>query len=191
MEVAIYHSVLGVRPGLIDVAARFNAAGHRVELVDQYDGRTFDSYDEASAFVEGIGFPALLASALDGVAHLDDGFVAAGFSNGAGMAEYVATQRSVSGVVLLSGAIPLNVLGVESWPAGVPAQIHATTRDPFRNQEWVDVLVSSIQETSKVEVFDYDGDGHLFTDPSLPMEYEPENAEKLWGRVIEFCNRHG
>jgi len=191
MEIAIYHSVLGVRQGLIDAADRLEASGHRVELVDQYDGRTFDSYEAASAFAAQVGFPALMASALDGVAHLGDGFLAAGFSNGAGMAEYVATQRSVAGVVLVSGAVPLSVLGVETWPSGIPVQIHATTRDPFRNQVWVDQLVSSIEKTSEVEVFDYDGTGHLFTDPSLPNEYEPENAERLWKRVAKFCKQHG
>ena len=92
-QIALFHSVLGVRPGVIDAAERLRAAGHEVEVVDQYGGRVFDDYDEASAHAETIGYPVLMDRAVAAVEHLRDGFVAAGFSNGGGMAEYVATQR--------------------------------------------------------------------------------------------------
>ena len=36
------------------------------------------------------------------------------------------------------------------------------------------------------EVFDYPGRGHLFTDPSLPDEYDAAAAELLWERVLAF-----
>ncbi len=93
-EVALFHSVLGVRPGILDAAERLRAAGHEVLVVDQYDGRVFDNYDEADAFVEAIGFPELMGRAAAAVEALRDGFLAAGFSNGGGMAEYVATGRT-------------------------------------------------------------------------------------------------
>lgn len=38
-----------------------------------------------------------------------------------------------------------------------------------------------------LEVFDYPGDGHLFTDPSLQGEYQPEQAALLWERVLAFA----
>jgi dienelactone hydrolase len=38
-----------------------------------------------------------------------------------------------------------------------------------------------------VEAFDYPGDGHLFTDPSLPGEYDVQQSEVLWERVLRFC----
>src|SRR5918997_2099327 len=84
--IALFHSVLGVRPGVLDAADRLRSAGHDVRVVDQYDGQVFDDYAEAGALVERVGFPALMAAALDAVADLPDGFVAAGFSNGSGMA---------------------------------------------------------------------------------------------------------
>ena len=37
-----------------------------------------------------------------------------------------------------------------------------------------------------LELFDYPGDGHLFTDPTLPKEYDPEATELLWSRVLPF-----
>ena len=51
-------------------------------------GQVFDTYDAGSSQVESIGgYPTLMGSALDGVKALPDGFVAAGFSNGGGLAE--------------------------------------------------------------------------------------------------------
>jgi len=188
-EIALFHSALGVRPGMHDAADRLRAAGHAVTLVDQYDGQVFDDYADAGRYVEHVGFPELMRTALEAVAPLEDGFIAAGFSNGAGMAEHVATQRTCGGVLLFSGALPLALLGGAVWRAGTPAQIHYTRDDPFREQEWVDALVTDIRAgDSHVEVFDYPGSGHLFTDPSLPAEHDPQAAALLWARAEAFCS---
>ena len=77
-HVALFHSVLGVRAGVVDAADRLRAAGHEVLVVDQYDGRVFDGYEEANAYVEEVGFPELMARALAAVEGLPDGFVAIG-----------------------------------------------------------------------------------------------------------------
>lgn len=187
-QIALFHSVLGVRPGISDAAERLRAAGHEVLVVDQYDGRVFDDYDEAGAFSEAIGYGALMARAAAAVEALPDGFVAAGFSNGGGMAEYVATVRPVAGVLMLSGALPVTMLGAEAWPAGVPAQIHYALDDPNRSQEWIDAVVDQVRAApATVETFDYPGAGHLFTDQSLSGEYDLEAADLLWERVLSFC----
>lgn len=158
-------------------------------VVDQYEGRVFDDYEEAGQFAEAIGYPALMGRAADAVQTLPDGFIAAGFSNGGGMAEYVATVRQVSRVLMLSGALPLSIIGVDAWPADVPAQIHYTEDDPFRNQEWIDAVAAQVRSSGgSVEVFDYPGAGHLFTDASLPAEYDQQAADLLWTRVISFCS---
>lgn len=168
-------------------ADRFRSAGHEVLLVDQYDGQVFDDYDTADAFAQSLGYPELMRRAVAAVEGLPEGFVAAGFSNGGGMAQYVATQRQTSGVLMLSGALPLHMLGSERWPTGLPAQIHYAQHDPFRQQEWVDMVTTTIQEAdASLEVFDYLGSGHLFTDASLPAEYQPEEAALLWQRVLAF-----
>ncbi len=96
-DVALFHPSFGVRPGVLDAAERLRRAGHQVLVVDQYDGLTFDDYDEADQYVERLGFPELMRRALVAVQDLPDGFIVAGFSNGGGMAEYVATQRRCSG----------------------------------------------------------------------------------------------
>ncbi len=188
-QIALFHSVLGVRPGVALAAERLRAAGHQVRVVDQYDGRVFDHYDEAGAFVETIGgYPALMSAAVAAVSDLEDGFVAAGFSNGGGMAEYVGSVRPLAGVVMLSGALPLEMLGVQDWPAGVPAEIHYTLADPFRRPGVPEALADQIRAAgAQVGFFNYPGDGHLFTDPSLVDEYDEVAAERLWGRVLQFC----
>lgn len=187
-DIALFHSVLGLRAGIHDAAERLRAAGHAVTMVEQFDGRVFDDYEGAAAHTEAVGFPVLMQRALEGVSELPDGFIVVGFSNGGGMAEHVATQRRVAGAVLVSGALPLEMLGVEAWPSDVPVQIHYTLDDPFRKQEWIDALAGMIESAgAPVEVFDYPGSGHLFTDASLPAEYDADAAELLWERVLAFC----
>jgi dienelactone hydrolase len=186
-SIALFHSVLGVRPGVIDAADRLRTAGHDVLVVDQYDGRVFDDYEEAGAHVDRVGFPALMQAAVDAVADLPDGMVVAGFSNGAGMAEYVATQRPCRGALLVAGALPLAVLGVGTWPAGVPVQVHHTEGDPKHSAEWLDAFAADVRRAGgAVEVVTHPGTGHLFSDPSLPAEYDAAATEALWQRALPF-----
>jgi dienelactone hydrolase len=191
-RIALFHSVLGVAPGILDAAERLRAAGHEVRVVDQYGGRVFDDLAEAGRFAEGIGYPALMHAAVDAVADLPDGFLCIGFSNGGGMSEHVAQRRAVGGVVLCSGALPLPMLGAEAWPAGVPAQLHYTVGDPFRQPGWAEEVVAAVRRAGgEAELFEYPGDGHLFTDASRPDEYDAESAALLWSRVLAFCAEHG
>ena len=42
-----------------------------------------------------------------------------------------------------------------------------------------------------IEVFEYPGVGHLFTDPTLPAEYDPVATETSWNRVLLFVRACG
>ncbi len=190
-HVALFHSVLGVRAGVYDAAARLEAAGHTVTVVDQYDGVAFDDYSEAGRHAAALGYPALMQRALEAVTELPSEAVYAGFSNGGGMAEFVAANRpGTLGVLMLSGALDPAQLGVQHWPAGVPAQIHYALDDPFRNDAGIDATRRVVEAAGgKVEAFlDYPGTGHLFTDPELP-EYDPTATKLLWQRVLQFLGR--
>ena len=192
--IALFPSVLGVRPGVLDAAERLRRDGHEVLVADLYDGRTFDDYPPALAFAEEeLGHAELLRRARAAVAGLPDGFVSAGFSLGCVMAVHVATQRPVSGVLMLAGAIPVSEFGGDAtWPAGVPAQTHSTLADPWREQEAVEQAVRDVEAGGgTLEVFDYPGTGHLFTDPTLPDEYDPVATETLWSRVLPFVRACG
>jgi dienelactone hydrolase len=188
--IALFHSALGVRPGIKEAAELLRGRGHDVHVVDQYDGRVFDDYESAMAYVTEVGFPALMSNALELTADLPEGFVTVGFSNGGGMAEYVAASRpGVRGVVMLSGALDPAEIGI-TWPKGVPAQVHYTVDDPFREQEGIDSVVAAVESAgATVEVFDYPGSGHLFADPSKTDEYQPAQAELMWSRVTDFLER--
>lgn len=190
-QIALFHSVLGIRHGVTDAASRLRADGHDVEVIDYYGGRQpFDDYDEASAFVDEVGFPELMRRVLAACENLEDGFIAMGFSNGGGMAEYVALHRPVAGVVMASGALPIAMLGATRWPEGVPAQIHYTTDDPFRDQASIDAVASAVRESAPLDLYvDYPGSGHLFTDESLASEYDEAATARFWERVLSFCRR--
>ena len=192
--VALFHSVLGVRQGVLDAAERLRQDGHDVLVADLYDGRTFDDYPPAMAYAhEELGQGELMRRARDAVAGLPDGFVSAGFSLGCVMAAHVAVQRPVSGVLMIAGAIPVSAFGDDvRWPAGVPAQTHSTLGDPWREQEEVDQAVRDVEAGGgTIEVFDYPGSGHLFTDPTLPAEYDPVATETFWSRALPFVRSRG
>jgi dienelactone hydrolase len=192
--VALFPSVLGVRQGVLDAAARLRGDGHEVLVADLYDGRTFDDYPPALAFAEEeLGHAELMRRARAAVADLPDGFVTIGFSLGCVLAVHVATQRPVSGVVMVAGAIPVSAFGADvRWPAGVPAQTHATLADPWREQDEIDQAVRDVAAGGgTLSVFDYPGSGHLFTDPTLPAEYDADATEAMWGRVLPFVRSCG
>ncbi|HEY5187163.1 MAG TPA: dienelactone hydrolase family protein [Actinomycetes bacterium] len=192
--VALFHSVLGVRQGVLDAAERLRQDGHEVLVADLYDGRTFDDYPPAMAYAhEELGQGELMRRATDAVAGLPDGFVSAGFSLGCVMAAHVALQRPVSGVLMIAGAIPVSAFGDDvRWPAGVPVQTHSTLGDPWREQEEIDQAVRDVEAGGgTIEVFDYQSSGHLFTDPTLPAEYDPVATETFWSRVLPFVRSRG
>lgn len=189
--IALFHSVLGVCAGVLDAADLLRSHGHHVTVVDQYDGNVFDDYAEADAYAKEIGYPALMKSALEAIADVERPFVVVGFSNGGGMAEYVAANTAgVCGALVLSGAFDPTMLGIETWPTTVPVQIHHTVGDPFRNQSWIDAVETLVRGSGpSIELFDYPGKGHLFTDHSLPAEYQAHDASLLWDRARSFLDR--
>ena len=186
--VVLFHSVLGVTRGLEESAELLRSHGHEVHVIDQYDGRTFDDYDPAMAHMREVGDEALMGKALELTADIPDGFVVGGFSNGAGMAQYVAGRRTVNGMLLFAGAMDPAWLEV-AWPPGVPAQIHQTVEDPWRDEGTDAAVAAGEAAGATVELFDYPGSGHLFADSSRPSEYQPEEAELMWSRVLEFLGR--
>ena len=196
--IALFPSVLGVRPGVVAAAELFRAAGHQVRIIHTYDGRVFDDYDEASVFAQSIGYPTLMDGALAAVADQKGPFVTAGFSMGAILAEYVAAARGgrgggVVGSLQFAGAMPLKEAGLTHWPAETPVQLHYAVDDPFRDEGRVTTFVAAVRESgSDLETFlDYPIAGHLFTDSSLVAEYNATSAALFFERALEFLGRAG
>lgn len=189
--VVLFHSVLGVRQGELDASARLRAAGHEVHLPDLWHGEVFDTYDPAMAFAREVG-DAHYERALASVADLPDGFVVGGFSMGSGAAVHVALERRVAGVLQLSGLNPVEWFGHTAvWPNGVDSQSHQMLQDPFRDPVEVQARSDIEAAGGVLDLFDYSGTGHLFTDPTLPDEHDAAATELMWTRVLPFVEAHG
>jgi dienelactone hydrolase len=194
-EVVLFHSVLGLRPGVIAAAEKLRAAGHTPHTPDYYDGEVFDDFDEGMRKEAEIGYQEIARRARESVAGLPEGLFYAGFSLGAVHAEVLAASRpGALGAVLMAGAVPVEALkeyfGVERWPEGVPLQVHYAADDPWVEPE---KEVASLGEDVRgaraaFEAHSYAGSGHLFFDPDLP-EYDRYSSEAMWDRVLAFLDR--
>ena len=135
-EVVLFHSVLGLRPGVIAAADRLRTAGHTVHTPDLYDGEVFDDLDEGMRKEEALGYREIARRARESVAGLPEGLVFGGFSMGVAHAELLTASRpGALGAVRMHGAVPVEGLseffGVDRWPEGVPVQVHYAAGDPW------------------------------------------------------------
>jgi len=198
-EIVLFHSVLGLRPGVKKAAEKLQNQEYIVHTPNLYDeGVVFDDYEKADAYLQSIGsYPELLKRTRESVVDLPDELIYAGFSNGGASAEYLAlTRPKARAAILFSGALPLEMLleiggdQQQNWPKSVPVQLHYTKNDPFRNQEWIDSFRESVSSSqAQLNFYEYPGEGHLFTDDSLPNEYNEESSKQLWERVFKFLNQ--
>lgn len=194
-EVVLFHSVLGLRPGVISAADRLREAGHTVYTPDLFDGEVFDELDAGMRKEEALGDREIARRAREAVTGLPEGLVYSGFSMGLVYAEWLAAERpGALGAVLMHGAVPPGGLseyfGIDRWPEGVPVQVHYAVSDPWVDAgEEVTPLGDAVSEAGAAfEEYVYPGSGHLFADPGLP-EYDPSSSEKMWERVLAFLTR--
>ena len=194
-EVVVFHSVLGLRPGVLGAADRMRAAGHTVHTPDLFEGEVFDDIDDGMRKEESLGFREIARRTEQAVAGLPAGLVFAGFSMGISYAEWLSASRpGALGAVLMHGAVPLEALteyfGVERWPEGVPVQVHYAVDDPWveAEQEVVPLGEDLRGAGAEFEEYVYPGSAHLFADPDL-AEYDRASSEAMWERVIAFLDR--
>ncbi len=186
-EVVLFHSLLGLRPALLDWAERLRARGHVVHTPDLYGGRVFDDMPTAAGWLKTIGFDGMLERAVASVSGLRGDLVYAGFSNGGACAELLAATRpGARAAVLVHAPLPIRDLGWSTWPAGVPVQVHFAERDPLRAPAVVEGLGARVRASgSAFEAFTYPCAGHLFADRGL-ASYHPPSAAALWDRFLDF-----
>lgn len=192
-EVVLFHSALGLRPGVTAAADRLRAAGHTVHAPDYYDGEVFGDLDEGLRKRDALGYAEIVRRSKEAVAGLPAGLVLVGFSLGAVPAELLAaTSPGARGAVLMHAAIPVEgfgEFGVERWPAGVPVQVHYAAGDPWVEAGEVAALGDAVSGAGAAfEEHAYPGSGHLFSDPDLP-EYDQASSEAMWRRVLDFLDR--
>jgi dienelactone hydrolase len=160
-EVVLFHHAQGLTAGCIAFADELRAAGHVVHTPDLYDGNTFALLPDGMAYAERLGFGAIIERGEAAVASLGTDLVYAGFSLGVMPAQKLAqTRPGARGAVLMHATVPPDYFG-GPWPESVPLQIHVMEDDELGD---VDIARS----LDSAELFLYPGDGHLFTDSSLP-----------------------
>lgn len=185
-QVVLFHHAQGLTPGVEAFATRLRDEGHEVHTPDLFEGRTFDSIEAGLAYVEEIGFGEVMERGARAADAIGGELVYAGFSLGVVPAQMLAQTRSeAAGALLCYSCLPVSEFG-ESWPAGVPVQIHGMDADPFFVGEGdIDAARDIVASSPRAELFLYPGDRHYFADSSLPS-YDPEATELLLARVIAF-----
>jgi dienelactone hydrolase len=96
------------------------------------------------------------------------------------------TRPGARGALLFSAAFPASEFG-ESWPPGVPLQIHMMEDDEWAAED-LPAARELVEAVDGAELFLYPGDGHLFADSSLP-DYDESAAALLAERVLAFLDR--
>jgi dienelactone hydrolase len=120
------------------------------------------------------------------VAGLPAELVYAGFSLGVIPAQKLAqTRAGARGALFFHACVPVSEFS-ESWPHGLPVQVHAMDSDPYFVDEGdIDAAQALMGAAEEAEMFLYPGDEHLFADSSLPS-YDADATALLLERVLDF-----
>ncbi|WP_229401437.1 dienelactone hydrolase family protein [Micromonospora okii] len=184
-QIALFHSVYGLRPAVSAAADRLRAAGHRVVTPDLYGEPAADTVDEGFALLDRIGKRAVLDRARAAVADLPPDTVLAGFSFGVWVAAELLAERPDAAALLL-------LHGIAGTPGsvrpGLPVHLHLADPDPYEPQDEVEAWQRAMAAAgAALTVHRYPGSGHLFTDPDVP-DHDPAAAELTWQRVLAFLD---
>ncbi len=187
--VVLFHSALGLNDGMAAMAQILTDAGHRVFTPDFYDGHTFPTAAQGTAYRDEVTFPELAkraSAAVDGLpADVADGpIVFGGFSLGAAIAQSMGKRdpRAAGALLFHAGGVPKPT----SWQPQASLQIHHAVADPWIDAGAPECLIESAATAgANTAHYVYPGSAHLFADPTNP-EYSPELAGVLWQRVLSF-----
>ena len=187
-DVVLFHHAQGLTPGVQRFADDLGRAGHQVNVPDLFEGKTFATREAGMAYVEDIGFGAILERgrlAVDGMAQ---GLVYVGFSLGVLPAQMLAqTRPGAKGALFAHACIPISQFGGR-WPSGLPVQVHAMEADPYFVDEGdLEAAQALVESTDGAELFLYAGHEHLFADESLPS-YDAAAATLLRDRALAFLS---
>ncbi len=187
-EMLLFHHAHGRTPGFLAFAEELRAAGHTVHAPDLYGGQTFDSLDEGIGYAKEVGFEEILERGVRAAGGLPSDLVYAGMSLGVMPAQKLAqTRPGAKGAVLLHATLPPSEFG-GAWPPAVPVQIHFMEEDEFGLEGDIDAARELESTVENAELFLYPGNGHVFTDSSVPG-YDEDAATLVEQRVLAFLDR--
>lgn len=183
-DVLLYHHIQGLTDGVRGFADGLRQGGHTVHTPDLFEGRTFGSIEEGFGFARELGLDAIRERGAAVADELGPGLVYGGFSFGVTIAQRLAqTRPGARGALLMYSCLPVSEFG-ETWPEGVPVQIHGKEGDEFFDED-LPAARELASSTVSAELFVYPGDQHLFADSSLAA-YDPEASALLTERVQTF-----
>jgi dienelactone hydrolase len=178
-QIALFHSVYGLRPAVLAAADLLRDAGHQVVTPDLYAGQVASSIEEGSALSKRIGWETILRRAREAAGRLAADAVLAGFSMGAGVAgELVAERPHTARLLLLNGT--------GGTRPGLAVQAHLGELDPMFPPSHVAAWRDSMARAgADIELFTYPGAGHFFTDDGV-ADYDRAATELTWQRSLRF-----
>lgn len=188
-EIVIFHHTLGLTEGVLDIARTISAAGHKVHTPDLFEGRRFNAIEDGVAFARETGVGAIMQRGIDFAEKLPSDLVYMGFSLGVMPAQSLAQTRSgARGAIFVDACLPVSEFS-ETWPTGLPVQVHGMSADPFfRDDSDLDAAKALVAETVAGELFLYDGSTHLFADRTV-AGYDAEADAQFRERVLAFLDR--
>jgi dienelactone hydrolase len=192
-EVVLFHHVQGLTDGVRAFAEELRSGGHTVHTPDLFDGERPATIEDGIALVGRIGEETINARIDEALLGLPPEPVYAGFSFGGGAAQRLAqTRPGARGALLYESFVSLTApWAFGPWPDGLPVQVHGMDKDPYFALEGDLDAARELAEAigpQLAEVFTYPGDGHLFTDSSLPS-YDPAATALVLSRSREFLDR--
>lgn len=181
-NVVLFHSALGANAGFHKMADLFAEQGHTVHRPDYYDGRTFTSSKEGTAYRDEVGFGNLAKHATELISDLDGPLVFGGFSLGAAMAQSMGKRdpRASTALLFHAGGVPKPT----SWQPHVALQIHHCVDDPWIDEGAPEELIrSAARSGAQASHFVYPGSAHVFGD-TTGEDYDEALAALMWSRVF-------
>ena len=186
-ELVLFHHAQGLTDGVRTFADALRAEGHVVHTPDLYDGRTFGSIDEGVGHAKEIGFGTIAELGRAAVADLPERIAYAGISLGVMCAQELAqTRPGARGAILFSGCFPPSEFETP-WPKALPAQIHMMENDEWVLEGDLDAARALSEEAEAVELFLYEGDRHVFIDPST-ADHDEAAASLATERVLKLLD---
>ena len=192
-EVVLFHHVQGLTDGVRAFAEELRAGGHTVHTPDLFNGERPATIEDGIALVGRIGEQTIDVRIDEALGGLPQELVYAGFSFGGGVGQRLAqTRPGARGALLYESFVSLTApWAFGPWPDGLPVQVHGMDKDPYFALEGD---LDAARELARAigpelaEVFTYPGDGHLFTDSSLPS-YDPAATALVLSRSRAFLDR--
>ncbi len=184
-DIVLFHHVLGLTAGVDAFARRLEASGRLVHTPDLFDGRVFTSIDDGAAFVDQVGFGAIVERGVAAASDYPRASVYAGISLGVLPAQQLAqTAANCEVALLLEACAPVTEFS-ERWPDSVVAQIHGRVDDPFFSGEGdIDNARALVEQSPQSTLFTYPGDEHLFLDDTLPS-FDAAAATLVVERILD------